>query len=154
MSRTDELLYLETDGACAYCGFKDSRALTIHHLQQSKHKDESYDNKLVLCHNCHQQHHEGKGVTTDELNKIKCRLIIKTLTRVGLNAMKQARRQSEVVAMPFLVNHLVEFGYLIQREVIRGELSENNATYTSIIDATYAITPEGAALLKKWDFFK
>ncbi len=70
MRRADELLYIETDGGCASCGLRDSRALTIHHLVQTKPKNENYDNKIILCHNCHQCHHQGKGPTLKEL---RCR---------------------------------------------------------------------------------
>ena len=147
-----ELLFLETDGACAYCGHKDSRALTMHHIQQSKPKNEDYDNKIVLCHNCHQCHHENKGPTTDELNEIKRRLIIKTLTRTGLNAMKYAYRRSVVVATPFLVNHLIEYRYLTEKEVLSNWIEVDDATEPNIIiNATYTITTEGKALLDKWD---
>ena len=112
MSATDDLLFAETEGGCANCGLKDSRALTIHHIEQSKPKIEDYDNKIVLCHNCHQCHHEGHEPTAEALKDIKRRLIIKTLTRPGLNALKQAYSRTYVVAMPFLVNHLVEQQYL------------------------------------------
>jgi hypothetical protein len=153
MAKTDELLYLETEGACAYCGHRDRRALTIHHLAQSNPKNEDYDNKLVLCHNCHQCHHEGKGATAKELLEIKRQLILKTLTRSGLNAMKEANRRTQVVAMPFLVNHLVEYGYLTQGEMIRGEWSSDDNTMPKyIVDAEYTITLQGKALLKKWKF--
>jgi hypothetical protein len=141
---------METDGACAYCGHKDSRALTIHHLQQSKPKNENYDNKLVLCHNCHQCHHQDKGPTSDELIDIKRRLIIKTLTRHGLNAMKQAYRNAAVVATPFVVSHLVEFGYLLQK-VVQSYMSEDGDSPRIIISATYGLTTEGTELLDKWD---
>jgi len=150
MARTDELLLIETDGGCAYCGHKDSRALTIHHLTQSSPKNEDYDNKLILCHNCHHQYHAGKGATADELNNIKRRLIAKTLTRPGLNAMKQAYRKGAVVAMPFLVNHLVEFGYLAQGEVVSQWSDDNTQGEVITIDATYSITVDGKALLEKW----
>jgi hypothetical protein len=117
-------------------------------MKQSTPKNEDYDNKLVLCHNCHQSHHQSKGPTADELVEIKRRLIIKTLTRAGLNAMKYANRRSAVVAAPFLVNHLVEYGYLIQGEVISewGETPQQNI----VIGAAYSITDEGRALLEKW----
>lgn len=152
MPRNNELLFLETDGACAYCGHKDSRALTIHHMQQSTPKNEDYDNKIILCHNCHQRHHQGKGATEDELNEIKRRLIIKTLTRPGLNALKYAYRRSLVAAAPFLVNHLIEYGYLAEKDVVSNWIEYDDATEPEIImTATYTITKEGKALLDKWD---
>ena len=106
MPTTDDLLYAETDGGCAYCGMRDQRVLTIHHLIQETPKNEDYDNKLLLCHNCHHAHHAAKGATVEELKTIKRRLIIKTLTVLGHNALKLAHRHGEVVALPFLVTHL------------------------------------------------
>jgi hypothetical protein len=110
MLRNDELLFLETDGACAFCGHKDTRALTIHHIIRAVPKIEDYDNKIVLCHNCHQCHHQGKGPTSDEIKQIKRRLIIKTLTPLGVNALKYAYRRSRVSAAPFQDGDLPRLG--------------------------------------------
>jgi 5-methylcytosine-specific restriction endonuclease McrA len=60
MAEIDEMLFSETDGACAYCGIKDYRVLTTHHINQQEPKDESYDNKIILCHNCHHLYHQEK----------------------------------------------------------------------------------------------
>ena len=150
MARTDDLLFLETDDACAYCGLKDTRALTIHHLEQSTPKNEDYDNKLVLCHNCHQCHHQNKGATVDELRTIKRRLIIKTLTQTGVNALKYAYRRNTVLAAPFLVSHLVEFGYLTQGETISSWSDDNTKGEEVVMEAAFTITPDGRTLLEKW----
>lgn len=149
MPRNDDLLFVETDGACAYCGHKDARALTIHHIIEASPKIEDYDNKIVLCYNCHQCHHQGKGPTSDEIKQIKRRLIMKTLTPLGLNALKYAYRRSAVSAAPFLVNHLVEYRYLTEKEVV-SDWSEDASTPNVVISAVYAITTEGRALLDKW----
>ena len=67
--------------------------------------------------------------------------------------MKEANRRTQVVAMPFFVNHLVEYGYLTQGEMIRGEWSSDDNTMPKyIVDAEYTITLQGKALLKKWKF--
>jgi len=145
----DDLLFVETDDSCALCGLKDARALTIHHLEQSEPKNENYDNKLVLCHNCHHCYHQDKGVTAEDLKNIKRRLIIKTLTVPGINALKCAYRRNGVVAMPFLVNHLVELSYLRQGDPIRSDTTD--AGVEVITDAMYVVTDEGRALLEKWD---
>lgn len=151
MSRADDLVYLETEGACANCGLKDARALTIHHLDPTPPKDESYDNKIVLCHNCHQCHHQHKGPTAAQLNETKRRLIIKTLTTPGLNALKQAFRKPAVVAIPFLVNHLVEFGYLRQKAILSTVTDDDWGPDSEIVaEAVFVITPRGRALLTKW----
>lgn len=149
MARTDDLLFSETDGACALCGFKDLRALTIHHLEQSNPKNENYDNKLLLCHNCHHSHHQDKGASADDLSAIKRCLILKTLTVPGANAMKSAYRRDGVVAMPFLVNHLVELGYLRPAETIRSDTNQKGEEV--VTDAMYTLTDDGRVLLEKWD---
>jgi hypothetical protein len=148
MANVEELLYLETDASCACCGLRDNRALTIHHLEQSEPKNESYDNKILLCHNCHQCHHQDKGPTAVELREIKRRLIVKTLTRPGLNALKEADRRTMVVAIPFLVNHLVEMGYLEFKEKVQWEVGEGGQELLTL--ATYSISDPGRTLLQEW----
>jgi len=118
----------------------------VHHLVQTEPKDESYDNKILLCHNCHHAYHQKKGATAEELQEIKCRLIIKTLTRPGLNALKEAYRRGRVVAMPFLVNHLVEFDYLKFREELSSLVDEPDHRDV-VIDAVYTISDDGAGFL-------
>ena len=65
--------------------------------------------------------------------------------------MKEANRRTQVVAMPFLVNHLVEYGSLTQGVMIRGEWSSGDNTKPKyIFDADYTITQPGKAPLEKW----
>jgi len=145
MADTQELLFSETDGACAYCGIKDYRVLTIHHIIQQEPKDESYDNKIVLCHNCHHLYHQGKGPSQNDLFAIKKRLICKTLTQQGVNALKEAYRKGLVVASPYLVNHLVESQFL--------KFTEHLSSYENdrqIIDAVYELTDKGKKFTEKW----
>ena len=149
MPRNDELLFLETEGSCAYCGHKDRRDLTIHHIAESKRKNEDYDNKIILCHNCHQRHHRRNEPTTEEIEEIKLRLIKKTLTTMGLNAMKYAHRRGAVEASPFLVSHLVEYGYLAEGEMISSWALDVDSP-SVVTSSTYTITDEGKALLIKW----
>lgn len=159
MARSNDLLFGETDGGCANCGLRDARALTIHHLEQTTPQNEKYDNKIVLCHNCHCCHHEGKGPTAAELKEIKRRLIVKTLTRLGLNAMKRANRRSVVVAMPFTVDHLVEYGFLKHLKDVTVWVEDETQDPTVavegpgrvVVDAEYSITDDGRKLLEKWE---
>ncbi len=145
MADTEELLFSETDGACAYCGIKDYRVLTIHHIIQQEPKDESYDNKIVLCHNCHHLYHQEKGPSQDDLFVIKKRLVCKTLTQQGVNALKEVYRKGLVVASPYLVNHLVELQFLKFIEYISSYENENQ-----IINAVYELTDKGKKLTEKW----
>jgi hypothetical protein len=145
VANTEEMLFSETDSSCAYCGIKDYRVLTIHHIIQQEPKDESYDNEIVLCHNCHHLYHQAKGPTLDDLKIIKKRLILKTLTQQGINALKEAYRKGSVVASPYLINHLIELQFL--------EFSDFISTYgpDQIIDAEYRLTEKGKLFTEKWD---
>ena len=151
MSSTEDLLFAETDAACAHCGLRDIRVLTVHHIEQSKPKNEDYDNKIVLCHNCHHAHHAGKGPSAEQVQEIKRRLIVKTLTVPGLNALKQAHRRGHVVAMPFLVNHLVEQRYLEYKETVSNWVrGDQNPEHVVDMTVVYTITERGRHLLEKW----
>jgi hypothetical protein len=73
----------------------------------------------------------------------KRRLIVRTLTPYGLNALKiAARNQSGMVGMPFMINHLVDLGYM--------EKHETQMTYGNIPDVTarFSITDKGECVLK------
>ena len=117
MPNISQLLVEETDGACAYCGIKDYRILTEHHIEQMEPKNQSYDNRIILCHNCHHLYHQEKGPSKKDIMKIKKRLICKILTQQGVNAIKESYRKGLVVAAPYLVTHLIELGYMQQKEV-------------------------------------
>ena len=143
MKMKDRLLF-ETDDSCALCGTRGPKRLTLHHIDGDD-SNNAYDNQIVLCHNCHHQYHSEKGVTKDEILDRKRRLIVKTLTPYGLNALKIAKRNDfGVVAMPFLLFHLVDLGYMTQEETQMGYGDQKDAT------ARFDITTEGQALVDQW----
>ncbi len=149
MPSTKELIYSETDGSCAYCGIKDYRVLTIHHIIQQEPKDESYDNKILLCNNCHILHHDEKGPSKEDLITIKKRLIMKTLTQQGINALKEAYRKEQFGAAPYMVNHLVELQLIELVEVMSSiHISSDKE---SILEALFKITDEGKHFVAKWE---
>lgn len=147
MADTSQLLEQETDGACACCGIKDYRVLTEHHIEQGEPKDHSYDNRIILCHNCHHLYHQGKGPTKEEVIKIKKRLICKILTQQGINAIKESYRKGLVVAAPYLVNHLIELGYLQQKEI---HMTVDTDSDEIVASAIYELTASGKIFAKKW----
>lgn len=138
-------LHAETDDACAICGNRGPRILTIHHIDGNS-SNNAYDNQIVLCHNCHCQYHAQEQVLTkEEIEDRERRLIIKNLTQYGLNALKiTARNNFGVVAMPFLLMHLVDLGYMTKEENQMGYGEQEDVT------ARFAITSEGRSLLDKW----
>ena len=148
MATTKELLYAETDGACAICGNKDFRVLTVHHIEQEDPKNEAYDNKILLCHNCHHLYHDNKGPTLTAIRTIKKRLIYRTLTQQGVNALKEATRKGVVVGSPHALNHLVEMRLLKFKGVITGLTTGDNRS--TAVNAAYELTPDGIAFTKKW----
>ena len=142
--RLDDHLYVETDDACAVCGIRGPEKLTVHHIDGNSSRN-SYDNTIVLCHNCHQRHHQDKGLTRQQIEDRKRHLIEKTLTQYGLNALKIAARNGfGVIAMPFLLYHLVDLGYMTKEENQMGYGSQEDAT------ARFAITSAGEKLLRTW----
>ncbi len=148
MPSTKELIYSETDGSCAYCGIKDYRVLTIHHIVQQEPKDESYDNKILLCYNCHTLHHQKNEPTKEDLITIKKRLIMKTLTPQGVNALKEASRNGRVVTTPYIVTHLVEMKLIeYVQDFVAMETSPGNMI---IMDTLFKITDEGNRFAAKW----
>jgi len=110
--KTSDLIYIETDDSCAICGAKGIGILSEHHLDSDRSNNE-YDNLIVLCHNCHHKITNNKGLSEEEITGRKRHLINKTITTYGLNAMKIAKRNNfGVIAMPFLLYHLVGLGYM------------------------------------------
>jgi hypothetical protein len=163
----DDLLCEEVDDSCALCGIRGIGLLTIHHIDRDPSHNE-YDNKIVLCHNCHQGLHDRKRITDEQVRERKRHLIHKTLTRYGVNALKiGTRTKSGVVAYPFLLYHLLDLGYMKQEETVMeygpdavlfgegvGFVSEDfdeDATVDRIpAIARFSITASGRALVSAW----
>lgn len=142
--KLQDFLYTETDDSCAICGIKGIQILTIHHIDENP-SNNVYDNTIVLCHNCHNQYHQDKGLSREDVENRKRHLIQKTLTQYGLNAMKIASRNDYgVLAMPFLLYHLVQLDYMTKEETQMGYGDQEDAT------ARFAITENGKNLLRKW----
>lgn len=141
----EDRLFTECDNSCAICGIRDQRALTVHHIEHGKGSvDNSYDNLIVICHNCHTTYHEGKGIAKSEIQRVKRHLIAKTLTQFGLNALKEAKRKGQVYGSPYLLNHLVEMGYL------KFHASLMDVGPDQVVTGEYVITTKGKSLLNKW----
>ncbi|WP_022665641.1 HNH endonuclease [Desulfospira joergensenii] len=141
-----EILFHETDNACALCGARGSEILTIHHIDENREHNH-YDNLIVLCHNCHNPYHDpNKNIPTKEqVFGRKRSLIHKTVTTFGINALKIAKRNNfGVIAFPYMLYHLCELGYMKKEETQMG--------YGKIEDATsrFSITEGGINLLNKW----
>ncbi len=67
------------------------------------------------------------------------------MTTYGLNALKIAKRNNfGVIAMPFLLYHLVDMGYMTKEETQMEYGQQQDAT------ARFAITEKGRAVLDKW----
>lgn len=142
--RLEDYLYNEVNNACAICGIKDIRNLTIHHID-GNHINNRYDNQIVLCHNCHCRFHEEKGITKSLIRRTKKQLIIKTLTPQGVNALKfVSRNDFGIVSMPFLLYHLVDLGLMKQQENQMGYGEQEDAT------ARFSITEEGKRIYTLW----
>jgi hypothetical protein len=123
---------------------KRANVLTIHHIDEDR-SNNRYDNQIVLCYNCHQGYHYKRGVTRKQIEDRKRHLIHKTLTTYGLNALKIASRNNfGIIAIPFLLYHLVDLGYMIKEETQMSYGLQEDAT------ARFAITEKGRQLIAKW----
>jgi len=142
--KQDNLLYLETDDSCAICGNRGIQILTKHHIDGNR-SNNTYENLIILCHNCHHKITNKKGLTKSRIIDRKRHLIHKIITTYGLNALKIAKRNKfGVIAMPFLLYHLVDLGYMTKEEEQMGYGEQEDAT------ARFAITKKGKNLVKKW----
>jgi len=141
--KVEDQLYREVDDSCATCGVRDRQVLTIHHID-GDHGNNAYDNQIVLCHNCHSRHHQNKGLSGEQIRDRKRHLIANTVTTYGLNALKIAERNgSGVIAMPFLLYHLVDLGFMTKEET-QMEYDDIEAT------ARFVVTNAGRTLLQNW----
>jgi len=144
--KIDDRIFLETDSSCAYCGVKGSVYLTRHHIDGNK-KNNKYENLIVFCYNCHHEITKEGAESRQKIKKMKRLLIYKTLTTWGINAMKIAyRNKGEVVGEEFLLNHLVDMGYL---KKIRWQLKGGSRDEADIL-SVFEITPEGRLLYDNW----
>ena len=139
-----DLIYIETDDSCSICGTRGIAILSEHHIDGHR-SNNSYDNLIVLCHNCHHSLHNSKGLTNDQIKEREKHLIQKTITTYGLNAMKIAARNNfGVIAMPFQLYHLVDLSFMTKEEDQMGYGEQHVAT------VHFAITDEGRTLLSEW----
>ena len=142
--RVKDYLFFETDNSCALCGQRGIENLTIHHIDVNSLNND-YDNQIVLCYNCHCRFNENKGIRKEQIEDRKRRLIEKTLTQYGVNALKIAYRNNfGVIAMPFLLYHLVDLGFMSKEEEQMGYGEQEDAT------SRFAITNKGKVLYEKW----
>ncbi len=145
--RLHDRLYREVDDSCALCGLRGVELLTIHHIDGNSRHD-TYENQIVLCHNCHKRYHDGKGVTERQIRDRKRHLIAKSLTIYGLNALKIASRNKVgVPGAPFLLLHLVDLGYLKKGKMVS---SYGEAGGEVELEAVFSITELGRSVLKEW----
>jgi hypothetical protein len=142
--RLDDFLYGETDDACAMCGTRGRGNLSVHHIDGDPSRNE-YGNMVVICHNCHHRHNHEQPPTRREIEDRKRHLIAKTLTQYGMNALKIAARNGYgVVAMPFLLYHLLDLGLMSKEEAQMGYGEQEDAT------ARFAITAGGRDFVQRW----
>ncbi len=147
--KIEDCLYFETDDGCAICGIRGAEKLSFHHIDGDK-TNNKYDNLIVLCYNCHNQHHQNKGLAEEQIRDRKRRLMLKTLTIHGVSALKMASRNSAgVAAPPALLYHLVGLGLMTKAEELSLYYPEQDGPYVEV-DSRFVITAQGAELVRRW----
>ncbi len=145
--RKKDYIFLEASDSCALCSIKGADNLTIHHIDKDE-KNNEYDNLILLCHNCHCRHHQNKGISKKLIVETKRKLILKTLTHFGVNALKIAyRNKVGVAATRFLLSHLIDLGLLKFKEELSSEAYDGEIVST---EALFEITEKGKRYYKKW----
>lgn len=145
--KTEDRIFLETDLSCANCGIKGKENLSIHHIDGDR-KNNSYENLIVLCHNCHHRINAKKTISHKQIIEIKKFLIYKTLTPFGINAIKIAYRKKhgEVIGMELTLNHLADMGYLKKIGwALKGGIKDESEELS-----IFKITKRGRLLYDKW----
>jgi predicted transcriptional regulator len=143
----EDPLFEEVEYACAYCGQHGKENLTIHHIDHNKSNNE-YDNQIILCHNCHHRYNQNKGISKDDILKLKLHLIKKTLTQYGINALKISYRNNfGVIAMPYMLSHLLDLGYMSKEETESTYMDANKEVERTTF---FTITDKGKKFYEKW----
>jgi hypothetical protein len=145
--RIEDVIFGEVENACAYCGQHGRENLTVHHIDGKKNNNE-YDNQIVLCHNCHHRLTSNKGISHADIVILKTVLIMKTLTQYGINAIKICyRRDSGILAHPYLVYHLVDLGYMDEKET---QMFYGSGKEEIKATVRFVITEKGKQLYENW----
>jgi 5-methylcytosine-specific restriction endonuclease McrA len=64
--KLSDRLYGEMDDPCAICGIRGVGILTEHHIDGDR-SNEAYDNRIVLCQNCHHSYHSNSGLKHEQI---------------------------------------------------------------------------------------
>ena len=139
-----DLVLSESNFQCAYCGHRDGLNLTCHHLVQRKDKGEnSYNNLIALCYNCHNGIHDSESIKEKDIRRIKRSLVENFLTPIGVNVLKIAYKYKDglVESPSSMVLHLVERKLLkVNRKIVYG------LAFMSQLE----ITSDGKELVELW----
>lgn len=150
------ILYEESGYQCAHCGHREGLDLTIHHLKpRSQGGPTEYGNLIVLCHNCHHRVEQTHTLNPRDLRRIKEYLVHRLFTQAGVNALKIAYRNplKKVVVAPYLVQHLVDMGFLEFDEDVSSVTWEDEPELKAaeiVTLATYTLTNKGSDIAEQW----
>jgi hypothetical protein len=101
-----------------------------------------------LCFNCHTRVDETGTISDKEIRRLKRYLVHRRLTQPGVNALKLAYNDSAgVVALPFLVQHLLDDGLL---KYVEYQMTTSTDAGETEVTALYRITDDGKELLEQW----
>jgi hypothetical protein len=144
-----ELVLTEAGHQCAYCGHRDGLNLTMHHIERERDGGPTdFNNLIALCFNCHNRVDETETIPDKDIRRLKRHLVRSRLTQPGVNALKLAyENRGGVVALPFLVQHLLDDGLL---EYVEYQMTVPTDTGETEVTALYKITGPGEELLEKW----
>ena len=64
LAQLNTSIYERDGGQCIICGTYVEPGTMFHHVRQAAAKEDSIDNGVLLCYECHQQAHSGAVLLT------------------------------------------------------------------------------------------
>ena len=99
-----------------------------------------YGNLIALCNDCHVHVESGK-INPKLIRKLKRMQVIRRVTQLGVNALREANHYPEIIASPIVVRHLVDWGYLTTHDRDVG---------IHVPRGCFSITERGKRLVEQW----
>ncbi|MGL6016164.1 MAG: HNH endonuclease [Selenomonadaceae bacterium] len=64
LAALNQKIYERDGGCCIICGRPVPEGSKFHHVRQAADKEDTMDNGVLLCYECHQQAHSGAVLLT------------------------------------------------------------------------------------------
>lgn len=147
--RVNSLLVEEVSNICPICGQfeKTGKKFTNHHINHDPGISE-YWNLIKICQSCHNDFEKNKndGGRDRRIHLVKRRLFRDYFGPIAVNAMKVAKQEGTVTAMPYTVHDLCQRNFMSSEQ--QNVFSVGPSTLSSAFDV-FVLTNEGDDILRE-----